>query len=165
MIYLREVSLWLPKLLAALVIIFFSVALAKILKKAVIRSSSAFNLDKNITILLVRIVFILLVLMGAITALGTLGVDVSALVAGLGLTGFALGFALKDMVSNFLSGILILLYKPFEIGNHIKVAGYEGKVTSVDFRYTQLSSDSKKILIPNSKLFTDPVTVMDGSSD
>ena len=80
--------------------------------------------------------------------------------AGLGLTGFALGFALKDTISNLLSGILILLYQPFKIGNTIKVSGYEGDVVSIDLRYTELNSEGNKILIPNSKLFTDPITVL-----
>lgn len=83
----------------------------------------------------------------------------AALVAGLGLTGFALGFALKDSIYNLLSGVLILLYKPFKISNIIKVAGYDGDVVSINLRYTELISDGNKILIPNSKLFTDPITV------
>jgi len=97
---------------------------------------------------------------GFVTALGTLGINVSALVAGLGLTGFALGFALKDTISNLLSGVLILLYRPFEIGNRIRISGYEGIVISIDLRYTELDSEGDKVLIPNSKLFTDPVTVI-----
>jgi small-conductance mechanosensitive channel len=81
-------------------------------------------------------------------------------VAGLGLTGFALGFALKDSISNLLSGVLILLYRPFQTGNRIRISGYEGTVISIDLRYTELESDGNKVLIPNSKLFTDPVTVL-----
>ncbi len=101
-----------------------------------------------------------LTIFGFITALGTLGINVSALVAGLGLTGFALGFALKDTISNLLSGVLILLYRPFEKGNRIKISGYEGIVVSIDLRYTELESEGNKVLIPNSKLFTDSVTVL-----
>ena len=76
------------------------------------------------------------------------------------MTGFALGFALKDTISNLLSGILILLYRPFEIGNRIKISGYEGVVVSIDMRYTELEGEGRKILIPNSKSFTDPITVL-----
>ena len=71
-----------------------------------------------------------------------------------------MGFALKDIISNLLSGVLILLYQPFKIGNTIKVSGYEGDVVSIDLRYTELNSEGNKILIPNSKLFTDPITVL-----
>ena len=69
--------------------------------------------------LLARAAKIALITLGAVTALGNLGVDVSAIVVGLGLTGFALGFALRDTISNLLAGVLILLYSPFEIGNRI----------------------------------------------
>ena len=75
-------------------------------------------------------------------------------------TGFALGFALKDTISNLLSGVLILLYQPFEKGTCIKISGYEGTVVSIDLRYTELDSEGNKVLIPNSKLFTDPITVL-----
>ena len=54
-----------------------------------------------------------LIIFGLVTALGTIGINVSALVAGLGLTGFALGFALKDVVSNLIAGSMILLHRPF----------------------------------------------------
>ena len=101
-----------------------------------------------------------LVLFGLVTALGTVGINISALVAGLGLTGFALGFALRDTISNLLAGVLILLYRPFEIGNRIKIAGFEGDVLTIDLRYTALTGEGHKILIPNSKLFTDPIVVL-----
>ena len=96
------------------------------------------------------------------TAIGTIGIDVKALVASLGLTGFALGFALKDIISNSLAGALILFYKPFHRGDHIDVAGSEGIVGSVDMRYTTLVvSDGQRILVPNSSLFTNTIRVTD----
>lgn len=96
---------------------------------------------------------------GVVSALGTLGVDVSALVAGLGLTGFALGFALKDVISNVLAGVLILFYRPFGRGDHITSAGMEGLVTNIDLRYTTLLAGDKRILIPNSNLLTNAIVV------
>jgi small conductance mechanosensitive channel len=96
-----------------------------------------------------------------VTALGTLGINVSALVAGLGLTGFALGFAFKDALSNLLAGILILIYRPFMRGERISVTGLEGEVAELNFRYTVLRTPEKRILIPNSTLFTNAVTVME----
>jgi small conductance mechanosensitive channel len=68
-----------------------------------------------------------------------MGVNVSALVAGLGLTGFALGFAFRDVLSNFLSGVLLLLFRPFRVGNHISINDLEGEVVSIDLRYTVLT--------------------------
>ncbi len=98
-----------------------------------------------------------LVLLGGVTALGTMGINVSALVAGLGLTGFALGFGLKDILSNLVSGILILLYRPFSIHDRISVAGMEGTVTDIDLRYTRLEKEGKAFLIPNAMLITNTI--------
>jgi small-conductance mechanosensitive channel len=85
---------------------------------------------------------------------------VSALVAGLGLTGFALGFALQDVISNVLAGIMILMNRPFRRGNYIKVGNHEGTVIDMDLRYTSLQKDNLKILIPNSTLFKEAITIL-----
>ena len=77
-----------------------------------------------------------LIVVGLITGLGTMGIDISALIAGLGLTGFALGFALRDALSNLLAGTLIILYRPFKPGDLITVAGNTGTVASINFRYS-----------------------------
>ncbi|MFA7098279.1 MAG: mechanosensitive ion channel domain-containing protein, partial [Gammaproteobacteria bacterium] len=100
-----------------------------------------------------------LIAVGAITALGTLGVNVAAMVAGLGLTGFALGFALKDMLSNLLAGVLILAYRPFRRGDRIAVAGFEGTVIGIDLRYTILQGEQRQFLIPNSVLLTNSISL------
>jgi len=98
-----------------------------------------------------------LITIGVVTALGTVGVNVTALVAGLGLTGFALGFAFRDVLSNLLAGLLLLIYRPFARHDHISVTGYEGTVAGVDLRYTTLQREDGKVLIPNSILFTNPI--------
>lgn len=157
---LNETTLWVPRVGGIFVIILIFFVLSKLLKSVIIKSSERLNLDSHLTSLLSRISNIALITFTFVTALGTLGINVSAIVAGLGLTGFALGFALKDTISNTLSGILILLYKPFKIGNTIKISGYEGEVVSIDLRYTELTKDGNRVLIPNSKLFTDPITVL-----
>ena len=100
-----------------------------------------------------------ILIFGTATALGTMGVNVSALVAGLGLTGFALGFAFRDVLSNILAGMLLLLFRPFGIGDHISVAGLDGEVVNIDLRYTVLHQPEKVVLIPNSNLFTNPILV------
>ena len=157
---LDEATLWVPRVIGVVVIFIVFFILAKIVKRIITNAAERLKLDDNLTSLLARTSKITLIIFGFVTALGTLGINVSALVAGLGLTGFALGFALKDTISNLLSGVLILLYRPFEIGNRIKVSGYEGIVISIDLRYTELDSEGNKVLIPNSKLFTDPITVL-----
>ena len=158
--FIDEATLWVPRVIGVVVIFVVFFILAKIIKRIITSAAERLKFDRNLTSLLARTSSITLIIFGFVTALGTLGINVSALVAGLGLTGFALGFALKDTISNLLSGVLILLYRPFEIGNRIKVSGYEGIVISIDLRYTELDSDENKVLIPNSKLFTDPITVL-----
>lgn len=100
-----------------------------------------------------------LVIFGFVTAVGTLGINVSALVAGLGLTGFALGFAFRDALSNVLAGVMILMYHPFRRGDHISVTGLEGTVAGIDLRYTTLQNGTKTFLIPNSILLSNAISL------
>ena len=96
---------------------------------------------------------------GLITGLGTMGIDVSALIAGLGLTGFALGYACRDALSNLLAGVLIILYQPFKPGQVITVSGKTGRIESINFRYTVLDSEGKTVLVPNSAVFGSVIIV------
>lgn len=125
----------------------------------VLRLSRKMPHNASLLKLLGRITKLSILVFGVATALGTMGVNVSALVAGLGLTGFALGFAFRDVLSNLLAGILILLFRPFNIDDDISVAGLDGRVVSIDLRYTILKQPGKTVLIPNSNLFTNPVLV------
>ena len=133
---------------------------AKILQKISERVGRSQHIDSDLAVFLGRVVKTAVMVLGIVTSLSALGVDVSALVAGLGLTGFALGFALKDVISNVLAGVLILIYKPFEKTNYIKVKTYEGTVVSTDLRYTVLqAADETKLFVPNSLLFVDAISV------
>ena len=114
---------------------------------------------KDVLNLLAKAGGMALLVVGGIAGFGTFGIDVSALVAGLGLTGFALGFALRDALSNLLAGIMILIYQPFTRNDTIEVSGLKGKVVEIDLRYTSLESDDARILIPNSTLFKNPIKV------
>ena len=113
----------------------------------------------NISQVLSGIVKNLMLIVGLITALGTLGVNISAIVAGLGLTGFAFGFAFKDMLSNFISGVLIFIYEPFKLGDTIEVEGKTGKVININLRYVTIEAENQKVLIPNSISVSKIITV------
>jgi len=102
---------------------------------------------------------------GVVTALGTVGVNVSAMVASLGLTGFALGFAFKDALSNVLAGVLILIYQPFQEGDQIKAGDADGEVAEIDLRYTTVRGDGCRFLVPNSVLISSTVTVSERAED
>jgi len=155
-----EVALWSPRIGAAVLIVVAAWILAHVTDRAISRLAARTGLNLLIVPLLSRASRIALVLFGVVTALGTLGININAIVAGLGLTGFALGFALRDTISNLLAGVLLLIYRPFDIRHHIKVAAHEGVVVAIDLRYTTLENDNARILIPNSVLFTDPITII-----
>ncbi len=155
-----HVVLFVPRALTSLVVFLLfwsaSVLVARIIRR--ICQKSKFR--KDILNLTERTSRAALLLFGAITALGTAGINVSALVAGLGLTGFAAGFAFKDILSNLLAGILIVIFAPIHLNDRIFVAGLEGIVVQIDLRYTILQAEGKKMLIPNSILFTNAITVL-----
>ncbi len=151
---------WGPRVLVALLIFLGFWLLARFSDRAIARVVGYARLNVLVVSLLSRAARFGLIFFGVVTALGTLGVNISALVAGLGLTGFALGFALRDTISNVLAGVLLLIYRPFGINDRINVTNQEGVVVNIDLRYTTLDSDANRILIPNSVLFTNPIIVV-----
>ena len=140
----------LPDLIFAFgIFIIFWIA-GKILMNMVQKMLDEKSPHANISRVLGSIIKNLMVIVGFITALGTMGVNISAIVVGLGLTGFAFGFAFKDMLSNFISGILIFIYEPFSLGDIIEVEGKKGKVIDINLRYVTIESENQNILVPNS---------------
>ncbi len=90
---------------------------------------------------------------------GILGVGTSSIVAMLGSAGLAIGLALQDSMSNLAGGVLILLLKPFKVGDYIITSGEEGTVTSIDIFYTRIhTTDNKVIVIPNGTISSSNVT-------
>ncbi len=155
-----DLALFAPRAAAALFLLAAFWVAGRAANALLRRFGEARGLDPDLTALLGRAGRLTLVAFGAVTALGTLRLDVTALVAGLGLTGFALGFALRDIISNTLAGVLILLYRPFQRGDRISVAGSEGVVSEIDLRYTTLVVDEDtRVLVPNSTLFTNSIRV------
>jgi small-conductance mechanosensitive channel len=154
----HQAAVLMPRIgLGAVIFVVFWLA-GVVLRRFILRLGQAMDFNTRFVLALAgRTAALALTLFGAVSALGTMGVNVSALVAGLGLTGFALGFALKDVLSNFIAGLLILLYRPFELNDYISVTGLEGTVTEIDLRYTTLQKEGQKFLIPNSVLFTNSI--------
>ena len=144
------ISMKVPSLALAIGIFILFWLSATILKKIVRRIMDEKSPHANISQVLASIVKNIMLIVGLITALGTLGIDISAIVAGLGLTGFAFGFAFKDMLSNFISGILIFIYEPFKLGDTIEVEKNTGKVIDINLRYVTIETENQKVLIPNS---------------
>src|ERR1044071_7311524 len=156
-----EVIRWAPKAPVGLLVFFVfwlgSVVVKNIFSRISCRTESS---TRYFLTVVGRTLSLAILLFGGITALGTMGINVSALVAGLGLTGFALGFGLKDILGNLVSGLLILLYRPFSLNEQISVAGMEGCVTEIDLRYTRLENAGKAYLIPNSMMITNTIGLL-----
>lgn len=111
--------------------------------------------------LITKIVYNLILLIGLISALGTAGINVTALIASLGLASFAAGYALKDMLSNLIAGFMIMFNGSIKKGDHIIINKYEGVVESVRLRETILRQGDQRHFIPNGTFTTNPLTVFD----
>ena len=96
----------------------------------------------------------IVMLLGIIVALSQLGFKIGPLLAGLGIAGFILGFALQDVLSNFASGVMILLYQPFDVGDVIEVPEVSGTVQSMNLVSSIiLTFDNQKLVVPNNKIW------------
>ena len=152
------IAMFVPRLIAAVFVVLGFWLAGRILRAAVSRFLVP-HLDSSVVTLTCKALQFGAIALGLITALGTVGINVSALVAGLGLTGFALGFALKDLIANVVAGILVLVYRPFHRKDRVAVAGFEGIVLDIDLRYTTLETSEQTILIPNQTLLANAVTI------
>ena len=145
----RQVSAFVPRFLMS-VLTFLGFWLASVvLQQLVRRLGGQSHLSPDVLALLAQVAKTALLIVGGVTALGTAGINISALVAGLGLAGFALRFAFKDILSNLLAGMLILIYRPFQRHDRIAVLGFEGVVSEIGLRYTVLQTEDRTVLIPN----------------
>lgn len=142
---------------AAVMLVFWLVA--SIGRRVIAYAAPRVKADTSVVLLLSRLYYYGILTFGAVTALGTAGLDISALVAGLGLTGFALGFALKDVLSNFVSGAMLLAYRPFRIGDVIEMGEFLGTIEDIRIRDTLVrTAQGRLVIIPNTKLVTEVVT-------
>lgn len=111
--------------------------------------------------LIAKGVYVTLLVIGFITASGSLGINITAMVTSLGLAGFALSFALKDALSNAIAGLMLLLYQPFKIGDTISVSTLKkGKVVAINLRYTQLATEEHTYLVPNVTLINNTIEIL-----
>lgn len=154
------------KFFYGLIIIFLFWLGGRFSRNFIMRFGVRTHLNQDVINMLSKGSHIFLLIVGWMTALGTMGVDVKAMLTGLGLTGFAVGFAIKDVLSNWLAGLLTLVYEPFHRGDYLTITnppgGLEGEVVSIDFRYTILKrKDGKLVLVPNSNLLTKEIIVGD----
>ncbi|HEY3564131.1 MAG TPA: mechanosensitive ion channel family protein [Casimicrobiaceae bacterium] len=133
-----------------------------LLKKATLTIVARTRRHRSVGIVLGRLGQGLLVLLGLLIGLvvAVPGFTPGQLVSVLGLSSVAIGFAFRDILQNFLAGILLLLSEPFRIGDQIKSGDFEGTVSNIETRATSITTyDGRRIVVPNSTLFVNPVTV------
>ena len=172
------VSDWLPdlikeyvvpfglKLVAAIVVLLLGSWVIKLIKKALMKVLTRRNAEPSLNSFLMSLVSVLLSFFLIMAVVGILGINTSSLVALLASAGLAIGMALSGTLQNFAGGVMIILFKPFKVGDFIAAQGYEGKVSSIQiFNTTILTPDNKTVILPNGALSTGPVTNYNKETD
>src|SRR5215216_7011584 len=146
-----------PNLLTGLVIFIVSLYLARFLSNILRRVLRSRKAPEGVTHLLGQLTLWTIILIGMITALQRF-FDVTAFLTGLGIIGFTVGFALQDVMKNFASGIILLLQQPFHVGETIGVKGFDGTITAIDLRATEMrATDGRIIILPNADVLANPI--------
>lgn len=123
-----------------------------IVERSVNRSNAA--LSQLLRRMIVSVVANLVLAIGLLIALSQLGISLGPLLAGLGIAGFIIGFALQDSLANFASGLMILFYRPYDVGDIVEVGGVLGKVDQMSLVNTTVNTfDNQRIIVPNSMIW------------
>jgi small-conductance mechanosensitive channel len=149
----------LPSILTALVVFVVFYLISKLVRAGARKAFSRLSTTAHVDVLVSRLLAYLTIGVGFVIALGVLGINMGALIASLGLVSVGLGFAMKDIVSNFLAGFILILQKPYLVGDSIAVGDLEGKVEDIRIRDTVLRRpDGRLVFVPNNNIFTSAVT-------
>ncbi len=140
-------------LAAALAIFYFGRKIGKHITALFVSTLEKKSVDKAVSSFLSSIIYVLLMLAVSLMALGQIGVETTSFIAILGAAGLAIALALKDSLSNFASGVIIILFRPFKSGDYVEAAGVSGFVKTIEVFSTTLRSPNNKIIIvPNSAI-------------
>jgi len=136
---------------------------AGIVKKLILRVFLKTKTDKAVTSFVANISYFAVLIFAILAALAKFGIQTTSFVAVLGAAGLAIGLALQGALSNFAAGVMLLILRPFRIGDFIEGAGVAGTVKELDLFTTVLATvDNIKIMVPNAKLFTDVIKNISG---
>jgi small-conductance mechanosensitive channel len=145
----------LPYFISAVVFLVITVVLARLVRRAVEAGLRRTSTEAYVHLLVAKLAYFATMLLGLVVALSIGGVQLGWVVGSLGLVTIALGFALQDILSNFVAGIVLLLEHPFTRGDQIAMDDVSGRVEDIRVRATQLRTvDGQQVLIPNKLLFT-----------
>jgi small conductance mechanosensitive channel len=153
-------SSWFVKTLVFVLIIGAFRILAGITRRLVSRSveSARVNISQLLQHTAISWSSKIVTVIGVLVALSQLGIQIGPLLAGLGIAGFVLGFALQDSLSNFAAGGMILMYRPFDVGDVIEAAGVSGQVRKMSLVSTTiLTFDNQTLIVPNTKIWGDVI--------
>jgi small conductance mechanosensitive channel len=146
------------QLLAAIVIFILGKMAASWVKKLITRMMKKSGVDQIIVGFTSSIAYIALMAFVIVAALGQLGIQTTSFIAILGAAGLAVGLALQGSLANFAAGFLMIIFRPFKVGDVVEAAGVTGKVEAIHiFTTTLLTPDNKTIIVPNGSIGNDTI--------
>ncbi|WP_411993454.1 mechanosensitive ion channel family protein [Agarivorans sp. DSG3-1] len=152
---------WIFKLILLVAIYYLFRSLSRLVRKLMTKSldSSKLNLSSLMKDMIISSVARIVIIIGILFALAQVGISLAPILAGLGVAGFIIGFALQDTLGNFAAGLMILIYRPYDVGDMVEVGGgVFGKVKSMNLVSTTiLTIDNQTLVIPNSKIWGDVI--------
>lgn len=141
------------KILAAFVIYFVGGWIIKRIRYILKKIMTKRNVEASLMTFILSFTNITLTVILIIIVIGALGIDTTSIVALIAGSGLAIGMALSGTLQNFAGGIMILLFKPFKVGDYIQAQGYDGTVKSIEITNTQITTpDNKKVILPNGSI-------------
>lgn len=144
-----------PKLIGGLIVLFVGLWITKLITKGVGKSLAKSSIDQSLVPFLKSLTNIILKALLIITVMGMIGIEMTSFVAIIGAAGLAVGLALSGTLQNFAGGVIILIIKPFKIGDFIEAQGFAGTVKEINIFSTLLNTpDQKLVIIPNGPLST-----------
>jgi small conductance mechanosensitive channel len=147
------------KLIVALIIFFIGKWIAKAISNVVKRLMGKGKMDSNVAQFLGNLIYGVMLAFVIIAAIARLGVQTTSLVAIFGAATLAVGMALQGTLGNFASGVMLLIFRPFKVGDSVIAGGINGKVHDIGiFATTIIPSDGRKVIVPNGKLSNDTIT-------
>jgi len=145
---------------AAIVIFIIGRLVAKFTAEFVEKAMLRAKVDKTLASFGKHLTFYGLMTFVCIAALNKLGVETSSFIAVVGAASLAVGLALQGSLANFASGVLIILFQPFKVGDVVDAGGAQGTVEEIQiFNTVIISSDKKRVIVPNSKITGDKITI------
>ncbi len=146
------------RILAALAIFIIGRMVAGTVKKVLIRTMGRSKMDQTLISFVASLTYVALMAFIIIAALGKLGIQTASFVAIIGAAGLAVGLALQGSLANFAAGVLMIIFKPFKVGDYIEGGGMAGTVEEISIFTTHLKSpDNRAIIVPNAKITSDSI--------